>query len=131
MAPNSDAFDKAVGSCHHISAIILSRDLENLFPEEDIVLTKAVERFNHNKEIIDAFAEESGLDEFLLAAEYLNEVGKKVKHEYQAAQSGQTIEDPVCMNPFRAIAGEENEEAVEFGLLRMFLQQTECKRLAT
>ena len=131
LAPNSDAFDKAVGSCHQISAIILSRDLENLFPEEDIVLAKAVERYNRNRGIIDAFAEESGFDEFLLAAEHLNEVGKQVLGEYQAAQNGQEIEDPLCMNPFSAIAGEENEESIEFGLMRMLLRQVECKHLTS
>jgi len=131
LAPNSDAFEKAVGSCHQISAIILSRDMENLFPEEDFVLTKAVERYNHNRKIIEAFAAESGLEEFIGAVGYLGEVGTRVLNECQAAQSGQTIEDPLCMDPFRAIAGEENEETAKLGFLRMFLQQTECKRLAT
>ncbi len=131
VAPTSDAFDKAVDSCHQISAIIFSRDLENLFPEEDIVLTKAVERHNQNKEIMEAFAAESGLEEFHDAAVYLNEVGMQVRNEYQAAQSGQEIEDPLCMNPFRAIAGEANEETFELGRWRMLLRQAECQRLAS
>ena len=131
LAPNSAAFDKAVGSCQQISAIILSRDLSSLYPEEEIVLAKAVDGFNHNKKIIDAFAEDSGLDEFLLASSYLNDVGNQVASEYQAAQTGQTIENSLCMSPFRLIAGEENEEIVEFGLVRMFLRQGECQRLAS
>ena len=129
LAPNSDAFDEAVGSCQQVSAIILFRGLSSLYPEEEIVLSKAVDGFNHNKKIIEAFAEESGLDEFLLASSYLNDVGNQVASEYQAAQTGQTIENPLCMSPFRLIAGEENDEIVDLGLMRMFLRQVECQHL--
>ena len=131
LAPNSDAFDRAVGSCQQISAIILSRDLSNLYPEEEIVLRKAVDDFNHNKKIIDAFAEDSGLDGFLVASSYLNDVWNQVVSEYHVAQTGQTIENPLCMDSFRVIAGEENQETVEFGILRMLLRQAECQRLAS
>ena len=131
LAPNSDAFDRAVGSCQQISAIIHSRDLSNLYPEEEIVLAKAVDVFQHNRKVIDAFAEESGLDEFRFASLYLNDVGNQIASEYQAAKAGQPLENPLCMGSFRVLAGEENEETVELGALRMLLRQVESQLLAS
>ena len=131
LAPYSDSFDRAVNSCHQISAIIHSRDLESLYPEEEIVLSEAVDGFNHNKKIIDTFAEESGLDEFLIAADYLNVLGNQAVSEYEAAKSGQTVINPLCMSPFRAIAGEENAETTELVVLRMLLRQVECQIVAS
>ena len=131
LAPNAEAFDKAVGSCQRLSAIILSRDLENLFPEEDIVFSKAIDCFKSNHKAVDAFAVESGDDFVLLASVYLNDLWKRVVSESEAVQSGQTIENPFCMSPFHMMAGKENEEMVEFELLRMLLRQVECKLIAS
>ena len=129
-ARNSEAFDTAVAACMEISAILRCRDLTNLHPEEEDVLSKAIERFNRNQEIIGASAEETGLEEFIFASSYLNYIGNQVVSEYEAVQTGQTINNPLCMSPYNAMAGEENEKINELAAVRMLLQQAEC-RIAT
>jgi energy-coupling factor transporter ATP-binding protein EcfA2 len=45
----SEAFEQAVKACGEISAILNCRDLENLHPEEDDVLCKAIDAFKRNR----------------------------------------------------------------------------------
>ncbi len=126
-AIKSEAFDAAVAACMQMSAILRCRNLTSLCHEEEVVLSKAVESFNRNREIIGAFAEETSLEEFLLASSFLNDMGKQVVSEYEAVQTGQTVNNPLCMNLYDAIAGEENEEINRLAAMRMLLRQAECQ----
>ena len=129
-ARNSEAFDSAVAACTQISAILYCRDLTNLLPEEEEVLSKAVNSFNRNQEIIGASAEEADLEEFIFASSYLNEIGSQVVSEYEAVQTGRTINSPLCMSLYNAMTGEESEKINELAAVRMLLRQAEC-RIAT
>ena len=129
-ACNSEAFDSAVAACTQISAILYSLDLTILLPEEEEVLSKAVTSFNSNREVIVASAEEDGLEEFIFALSYINEIGNQVVSEYEAVQTGQTINNPLCMSPYNAMTGEESERINDLAAVRMLLRQAEC-RIAT
>ena len=131
LAHKSDAFDAAVSNCMQISAIVHFRDLANLYPEEEIVLSRAVDDFERNGKVIGAFAEESGLEELLFATSFLNDIWNRVVSEHEAAQTGKTIDTPLCMIPYNAMAGEENEEINDFAAMRMLLRQTECRIVTT
>ena len=127
----SEALDSAVAACAQISAILYCRDLTNLLPEEEEVLSKAIDSFNRNKEIIVASAEETGLEEFVFASWYLDEIGNQVVSEYEAVQTGQTINDPLCMSPYNAMTGGESERMNELAAVRMLLRQAECRAATT
>ena len=131
LAHKSDAFDAAVSNCMQISAIVHCRDLANLCPEEEIALLRAVDDFERNGKVIGSFAEESGLEEFLLATSFLNDIWNRVVSEHEAAQTGKTIDSPLCMIPYNAMAGEEDEEINELAGMRMLLRQTECRIVTT
>lgn len=126
MARNSDAFDLAVAACTQISAILYSRDLTNLLPQEEEALSKAVTSFNSNREVLAASAEEDGREEFIFASSYLNEIGSQVVSEYEAVQTGQTIDNPLCMSLYNAMTGEESEKINDLAAVRMLLRQAEC-----
>ena len=129
-ACNSEAFDSAVAACTQISAILYSLDLTILLPEEEEVLSKAVTSFNSNREVIVASAEEDGLEEFIFALSYINEIGNQVVSEYEAVQTGQTISNPLYMSLYNAMTGEESERINDLAAVRMLLRQAEC-RIAT
>lgn len=126
----SEAFDAALTACTQISAIINCRDLTNLHPEEDDVFSKAIEAFEDNRKIVAANAEKTGLEQFGLALAFLDESWHQVVSEFEAANAGQTADNPVCMNSYRAIAGEENEWVSELAAARMLLPQAECHMAA-
>lgn len=131
QAINSEVFDAAVNNCMQISALVHFRDLENLYPEEESVLLRSVDDFERNRKVIGAFAEESGLEEFLFAVSYLNDIWKRIVSEIEAAQNGKTIDRPLYMIPYNAMAGEEDEDVNEFSVMRMLLRQTECRLVTT
>ena len=127
----SEALDSAAAACAQISAILYCRDLTNLLPEEEEVLSKAIDSFNRNKEIIVASAEETGLEELVFASWYLDEIGNQVVSEYEAVQTGQTINNPLCMSPYNAMTGEESERINDLAAVRMLLRQAECRAATT
>jgi len=126
----SEAFDSAVAACTQISAILYSRDLKSLLPQEEKVLSKAVTSFSSNREKVVAAAGEDGLEEFIFASSYLNEIGNQVVSEYEAVQIGETIAPPLCMILYNAMTGEESERINDLAAVRMLLRQAEC-RIAT
>lgn len=126
----SEAFEQTVKACGEISAILNCRDLENLHPEEDDVLSKAIDAFKRNRELVVITAEKTGLDEFEWALAYLDETWNQVMNEFEAIKDGQTVDSPLCMNSYRALAGDENEKTTELAAMKILLLQAEC-RMAT
>ena len=126
----SEAFDAAITACTQISAIINCRALTHLHSEEEDVLSRVIEMFKRNREIVAASAETAGLEEFNEALAYLDKTFDQIVDEIEAAKSGKTSEIPFCMNTYHAISGEENEKVNELAAIKIILRQAECRRIA-
>jgi hypothetical protein len=126
----SEVFEQAMKACNVISGVLNCRDIESLHPEEDDVLSKAISAFKRNRELVAITAKKSKLDEFALALAYLDETWNQVVKEFEAIKAGKAIDNPLCMNSYRALSGDENEKANELAALKMLLFQAEC-RMAT
>ena len=127
----TEAFEQAVKSCHEISAILNCRDLKMLHPEEDDVLSKAIDAFKRNRDLLVITAEKTDLDEFKWALAYLDETWDQVTSEYEAKKAAQTVGNPLCMNSYSFLAGDENEKTTELAAAKMLLLQAECRMVTS
>ena len=123
-----DAFETAADACVRISAIVRCRGVENFHPEENEVLSTAFDTFKSNRETIVNAAERPETDHFALALDYLDRTWARLLDEIDAVKAGRAIEEPVCMTPHLAIAGEQNEQVVDIAVVRFVLLQAECDR---
>ena len=121
-----ETFDEAIAACMHVSAIIACRDLQDLHPEEDQILSKALDIFKKNRAIVANAAERTGTDHLAFALEYLDRNWNRIVDEFEAVKAGQAVEDPLCMTPHRAIAGDESKHAAELAATRLVILQAEC-----
>ena len=127
----ANSFDEAFAACLQLSAIMACRDLEDIHPEESDVFSKSIESFKHNREIVAEAAERTGSEHFAWAEEYLDQTWDQVVSEFEAAQVGHTVGEPLCMTAHHALAGQQSERATELAVARMLILQAECKSLAT
>lgn len=118
-----DRFDEALAACIHLSGILTCRDLENLHPDESAVLSRSIDSFKRNRDLVADAAQTTGSEHLVWACDYLNQTWNQVVSELEA---GQDAVDPLCMNPHRALAGEASHQAVEFGVARILMLQAEC-----
>ncbi|WP_291321412.1 hypothetical protein [Desulfonatronospira sp.] len=123
----SESFEQAIKACNEISAIVNCRDIERLHPEEDDVLSKSINAFKRNRELLVVMAEKSKLDELELALAYLDETWNQVVNEFEAIKAGKTVDRPLCINTYRALSGDENEKTKELAAVKMLLIQAECR----
>ena len=121
-----ESFDEAIAACMHISAIITCRGVEDLHPEEDEVLSKAVDTFGTNREIVANAANRMGTEHVALALDYLDRNWHRLVGEYENVKANREIEDPLCMSPHRTMAGMESEHSVELAAIRLVILQAEC-----
>ena len=124
---NSEAFDAAVAACIQLSAITNCRDMANLHSEEEEVLSRAANSFKRNWQIVKAFGDTTGLDEFNYALVYLDESRNQVLKELEAIRCGQTVDVSFCTRFSPTIAGEQDDKANEFIGLRVLLRQAEYR----
>ena len=122
-------FDEAVEACMQISAIINCRSLPSLQPEEEDVLANALDTFNVNREIIESAASRAETKHFGLAVNYLDQGWDQLADEFEAVKAGREVEEPLCMIPHLAIAGEKSERTVDIAAIRLLILQAECSRL--
>ena len=120
-----ETFDEAVAACIHVSAIFACRDLQNLHPEEDEILSKALDTFKRNREIVANATDRMETEHFALALDYLDRNWDRVIDEFESVKASRTVENPLCMTPDLALAGEGNEHAAEFVAVRLLLLQAE------
>ena len=123
-----DTFEVAADACVQISTIVQCRGAEDLHPEENEVLSIAIDTFNSNCEIIEHAADRPETEHFALALDYLDRTWTRLVDEIDAVRAGRAIEEPVCMIPHLAIAGEQSEHVVDIAVIRFFLLQAECDR---
>ena len=123
----AEVFDAAVAACTQISAIVNCRDLTNLHPQEEDIFLKVIDSFKSKREILETFAEKTGLEELNNALAYLDESWNQVIGEFEAAKTGQTISDPLWMNLYPPATDEGNEKALDLAVTRILLLQAECR----
>ncbi len=121
-----EKFDEAIAACVHVSAIITCRGVKDLHPEEDEILAMAVDTFRRNREVVANTAGQTETEHFALALDYLDRNWDRVVDEYDSVKANQAIEDPLCMTPHLAIAGEESEHVQELAATRLVILQVEC-----
>ncbi len=125
----SETFEEAVEACLQVSAIVNARGAQDLHPEEDEVLSRAVDTFNNRRAAVENAANQAETEHFVLALDYLDRCGKRVIEEIEAVKAGQTVKEPLCMTLHLAIAGRESEDIVDIACVRLVLLQAECSRL--
>ena len=123
-----EKFEEAAGACMQISAIVNSRGVQDLHPDEDECLSTAVETFNSSREAIEAAANGPGTDHLQLALDYLDRNRERLNDEVETVKAGQTVEEPICMTPHQAIAQQASEDVVDYVAVRLLLLQEECQR---
>ena len=123
-----DTFEVAVEACVRISAIVRCRGVEDFHREENEVLSIAFDAFQSNRKIIANAVDRTETEHFAVALTYLDQTWARLVDEIDAVKAGRAIEEPVCMTPHRAIAGEQNEHVVDITVVRFFLLQAECDR---
>ena len=121
-----DTFEEAVAACMQVSAILACRDLQELHPEEDEVLSKVLDTFTKNREIVANSADRTETEHFALALEYVDHSWNRVVDEFESIKAGKTLDDPLWMTLHRALSGEENEHVGEIAAVRLLLLQGEC-----
>ena len=121
-----EAFVKAIEACMQMSAILTIRNLQNLPIEEGDILSKALDTFKKNREIIASAADRTKSEYFALALDYIDQIWNRFIDEFEIVEAGGVIEDPVCMTNYLAPAREENEHAGEIFALRILILREEC-----
>ena len=121
-----ETFDEAVSACMEVSAIVACRDLQNLHPEEDEILSKALDTFKRNREIVANAADLTETAHFAIALDYLDRSWSRVIDELESVQADRAVEDPLCMTPHLVLAGEEGGNVAEGAAIRVLLLQAEC-----
>ena len=120
--------DEAIAACVHVSAIITCRGVKDLHPEEDDILAMAVDTFRRSREIVANAAGQTETEHFALALDYLDRTWGRVVDECDSVKANRAIEEPLCMTPHLAIAGEESEHMQELAAVRLVILQAECSR---
>lgn len=121
------AFDEAMKACCEISAILNCRDLKNLHPEEDDVLSKIIDAFKRNRDLVLIETEKTGIGEFEWALTYLDEIWNQVVNEFESVNTEQAVDKPLCMNSYRTLAGDQNDETSKLAAARILMMQAECR----
>ncbi|MEP2761227.1 MAG: hypothetical protein ABJP66_19395, partial [Hyphomicrobiales bacterium] len=125
----SKAFEAAYAACVRISALINSRDFTALHPDEDEVFSAEIRSFEANRSVLAAAAEASGDSYVSEAWDILGQLWNEVIGEYELVKDGGRVENPVCEDPFSAFAGDTSERVSLVGVVKMLLQQTECRMM--
>ena len=124
-----DSFEEAVAACLQISAIINSRGTQDLHPDEENVLSHAINIFTQRRAEIEDAANRAETEHFILALDYLDQSRVRVSDEAKAVESGQVVEVPLCMTPHLSIAGHGGKDVIDSATFRLVLLQAECDRL--
>ena len=67
----------------------------------------------------------------MCAYDYLDQMWNQVVAEIDAVEAGDTVEQPLCMGNHLALAGQEDNQTNEIGIVRMLILQDESVRAVT
>ena len=121
-----EKFEEAVDATLQVSAILNARGMQGLHPDEDDVLSRALDAFRNRMKDIEEAALRKQTKHFALALDYLNRSWERIDEEVRAINAGQPVEEPMCMVPHRAIAGKDSEDVIDIAAVRLELLQAEC-----
>lgn len=122
-----ETFDKAVSSCMQASAIVACRDLQCLHLEEEEILSKALDTFERNREVVAIAAHQMETEHFALGLDYLDHIWSRVRDEFESMNAGQPVEHPLCMTPHLVLAGVDDGHVAENVGTHLLLLQAECR----
>ena len=124
-----ESFEEALDASLQISAIINARGIQVLHPDEDALLSRALDDFKTRRAEIEGAANQAETEHFEIALDYLDRNWARLGQEVEALKSGQSVETPLCMSPHLAISGRGGEDVVDIAVLRLALLQEEANRL--
>ena len=123
-----EKFEEAVDACTQVSAIVNCRGVRDLHPEEEEVLSMAIDSFNSSREVIVDSENETPTEHVELALDYLDRNGRRLIDEIEAAEAGQAVQNPICMTPHPADDNPKSEHVIEYLLIRLSTIQSECNK---
>lgn len=121
-----DRFDDALAACVQLSGILACRDLDDLLPDEDEAISRAIESFEHNRDLFAEAVETTNAEHLAWAYNYLTDSWNQIALEFEAAKAGKLIAQPFCMNSHLALAGQVSDQTAELAAARIILLQAEC-----
>ncbi len=122
----AELFNETITACTYLSAIIACRDLERLHPKEDAVFSKAIESFNEKKGRLVELCDGTEIEIFTVALDYIDETWNQVVSELEDTKAQKNITERLCMTPYLAMSGQENEKTAELTTIHALLLQAEC-----
>ena len=125
------SFEEAHDASLQISAIINARGIQNLHPDEESVLFRALDNFKTRRVAIESAVNHTEAEHFAIALDFLDRNRARLDEEFEVLKSGQTVETPLCMTPHLAIAGQHGDDLFDIALSRLVLLQAECDRIAS
>lgn len=122
----SDAFTNATTACINLSAIIHSRNIDNLHPEEQSVFDRNLELFEQNKDAVFSASKEKHGELYKDAVALLEDMWGRVADELKEISEGERSENPLCMDAHNAIAGSDSPENDLVSAAIIMLRQEEA-----
>ena len=126
LSETLEKFDEARTACVQLSGILVCRDLENLHPKEEEVVSSAFESFERNRDIIAGAAENTGLEHFILALDYIERYWNQVRNEFENTNAGRETTKPLCMLEHLALTDHNNKCVAELVSVRILILQSEA-----
>ena len=125
-----EKFEEAAEASMQVSAIVNCRGVQDLHPEEEKILSMAVDTYNNSRGIIEDAANKAETEHLELALAHLDRIGRRLNGEIEAVKAGQTVQEPICMTPHLAVDDQRSEHVIEYSLIRLAVIQAECSRAA-
>ncbi len=129
-SPLLDKFDKAMGACFQLSAILTCCNLENSHPDEEGLWLNSLESFNHNSKFLAEILENTESENIAWAYDCLVKVWDQVVQEFEAIEAGRIITAPLCLKTYQTSAGQIDEQLIATLQARIFILQDEFVRTA-
>lgn len=120
-----EKFKAATVACSEISAILRCRGTRDLHPEEEKVFSRAVAVFESEHRAIATAAERTEAEHVELALEYLERNWRRLVDEIESLKTGEPVGNPLCMAPYLALAGAQDEDSIEAAAVRLIILQAE------
>lgn len=119
-------FDEAMSACMQISGIVTCRDINELHPDEETAFLKAKKSFESSYNRLIALVQQTDSDYANRAWECLDRTWAQVVEEFEEGKAGRRCEEPLCLDPYLALQGKENDRLNETNSIRFLMLQEEC-----
>ncbi|HHI94903.1 MAG TPA: hypothetical protein ENK04_15605 [Gammaproteobacteria bacterium] len=123
----SDAFDKAMSACMHLSGIVHCRNLEKMNTEEEEVTENIIDDFKSCRKHLQEAARATGLEELEWALEKVDITWNQLVEESEARKNSKVVSSPLFENIYAALSEDENDWVNELAATRLLLQQAEIR----